>query len=133
MPRSRYWIVIITFLGLALLLLPALADSLHRLRGSEVWRDKLQIMEARDVDAFDASIYADADLVIPYCLKDFRGFEGAKKLQAQGLDNVGLVEGFGINAWKRAELPIAGSQPARSDAEAIRQLVHLLEMEVERP
>lgn len=169
MPRSRIAILIISSLALALLLLPALADSLHRLRGSEVWRDDLAIMDARevgrmmaegrkvvfvdvrepqeftdfhvpgalslplrDVDDFDASIHADADLVIPYCLKDFRGYEGAKKLKAQGLENVALIEGFGINAWMRADLPIAGNQPAHSDAEALQQLVDQLDMESQR-
>lgn len=47
-----------------------------------------------------------SDLVIPYCLKDFRGFEVARALSEAGLDNVALITEHGLNAWKSRNLPI---------------------------
>ena len=81
----------------------------------------------RDVAGTDPSRFSGADLVIPYCLKDFRGFEGARALQGLGIENVGLVEGFGINAWKRADLPTAGSHPGDTDEAALRALVERIQ------
>ncbi len=81
----------------------------------------------RNVNDLDAADFADADLVIPYCLKDFRGYEGARKLKALGVPNVGLAEGFGINSWKRAELPVAGVHPDMTDAEALEALARVLD------
>lgn len=40
-----------------------------------------------------------ADYVIPYCRKDFRGFEVAKTLKQLGLDNVALLYPSGLNGW----------------------------------
>lgn len=88
----------------------------------------------REVEAdprTSAKALADADLVIPYCLKDFRGYEGAKKLQSKGLQNVGLMEGYGINAWKRAELPVAGVLPGATDREALETLAAALGLKSE--
>lgn len=81
----------------------------------------------RDLDSADPSLFAGADLVVPYCLKDFRGFEGARVLQGLGVANVGLVEGYGINAWKRADLPTAGDHPGEDDEAALRALVERIE------
>ncbi len=65
---------------------------------------------------------ADADLVVPYCLKDFRGFEGAKTLQRRGVPNVGLFKGHGIKSWEKANLPEAGEQVGVLDEEGIRMI-----------
>jgi rhodanese-related sulfurtransferase len=67
--------------------------------------------------------YAQADLVIPYCLKDFRGFEVARALREQGVQNVRLLSRPGINGWKTLGLPTAGEVPGRSDDEAQAQLI----------
>ena len=55
--------------------------------------------------------YAGADYVVPYCLKDFRGFEGARLALQGGLDNVYLLEGYGLASWKNAGLPLEGGKP----------------------
>ena len=65
----------------------------------------------------------EADLVIPYCLKDFRGFEAARFLQKNGVENVGILEDFGVRAWKRAGLPMAGTDSGLDDAEAKRRML----------
>ena len=167
--KSRPGYLILAF-ALLLVISPAIADTIHRLQGSDAWRDELILMEPHDVGAWmvegkkvvfvdvreeaeyeefhvpgavslplrhidDSNMgeFADADLVIPYCLKDFRGFEGAKKLKEKGIENVGLVEGFGINSWKRAELPVAGGNVNMSDEEALRALAETLDLPVVEP
>ena len=65
---------------------------------------------------------ADADVVIPYCLKDFRGFEGAKALHNQGVKNVGLFKGYGIKSWDKAKLPEAGTTTGILDEEALQMI-----------
>jgi len=82
-----------------------------------------QSIPLRDVAATDPTLFADADLVVPYCLKDFRGFEGAKALRNRGVPNVGVMEGFGITSWQKAELPTAGSNNGMGDAEALADVI----------
>jgi rhodanese-related sulfurtransferase len=72
----------------------------------------------RAVAAAGLTAYADAELVIPYCLKDFRGFEVAKALQSRGLTNVRLLQRPGINGWKLNGLPTAGDLAQQGDGEA---------------
>ena len=57
------------------------------------------------------------ELVVPYCLKDFRGFEGARRLSELGFEDVRVMQKVGINGWKAAGLPTAGAIPGRSDAD----------------
>lgn len=66
--------------------------------------------------------FTDADYVVPYCLKDFRGFEGGKRLLKLGVKNVYLIEGFGINTWKQAGMPVSGRLNGKSDAGALEEL-----------
>lgn len=70
----------------------------------------------------DLREFLEADLVIPYCWKDLRGFEGARILRQRGVDHVGLLEGFGFNAWEAAGFPFAGTASGLSDAEALDRL-----------
>lgn len=42
-----------------------------------------------------------ADIVVPYCIKDFRGYEVARELQRLGISQVKLIDGFGLTAWKK--------------------------------
>jgi rhodanese-related sulfurtransferase len=75
-------------------------------------------MPLRAVPGAELAVYADADLVIPNCLKDFRGFEVAKALQNRGLRNVRLLQRPGLNGWKGSGLPTTGALPRRTDDEA---------------
>ncbi len=76
----------------------------------------------RDLPTADLKGFREADLVIPYCLKDLRGFEGAKILRQRGLENVGIFEGFGIYAWENAGLPTCGTFNGKSDEAALSEL-----------
>lgn len=51
-----------------------------------------------------------ADVVVPYCVKDFRAFEVAKRLKRMGIKNVGLINPWGISGWKATGLPVSGSR-----------------------
>ena len=77
----------------------------------------------RDLGDLDLARLEGADLVIPYCLKDFRGFEGAKALRGRGVANLALLAGFGIKSWKKSGLPVAGEVSGLTDAKAGEQLL----------
>jgi rhodanese-related sulfurtransferase len=51
-----------------------------------------------------------AEVVVPYCVKDFRGFEVAKRLKRLGAQTVGLMNPYGISGWKARGLPVVGSR-----------------------
>jgi len=60
----------------------------------------------RSVSAVSANEFTDKDIVIAYCLKDFRGFEVAKALKKVGVNHVYTMAAPGLNAWKKSKLPI---------------------------
>ncbi|WP_444935403.1 chromate resistance protein ChrB domain-containing protein [Microbulbifer sp. JMSA004] len=51
-----------------------------------------------------------ADIIISYCVKDFRGFEMAKILRRRGLQQTAILNPYGIRGWIEAELPVAGTK-----------------------
>jgi len=66
-------------------------------------------LRLRDVDEHAAERFADADLVIAYCVKDFRGYEVAKALR--GLDvPAAIMTPHGMRGWIAAGLPVAGGE-----------------------
>ncbi|AEG02514.1 rhodanese-like domain-containing protein [Methylomonas methanica] len=78
-------------------------------------------MTLREVPDAVASRFNDADLVVTYCLKDFRGYELGRALQVRGLHNVKLMKDHGINGWKKNGLPVAG-QRGLTEAKALARL-----------
>ncbi len=63
----------------------------------------------RAVNARVADQFADADLVVAYCLKDFRGFEVAKALkQRAGIQQAVIMNPYGIRGWQASGLPVTG-------------------------
>lgn len=60
----------------------------------------------REIDEELAASLRSADLVVPYCVKDFRGYEAARRLQALGIDQVAIMNPYGIKGWRRAGLPV---------------------------
>lgn len=80
-------------------------------------------MPLRTLYTCDLSVLDGADLVVAYCLKDFRGFEGSKTLIRRGIPNVAVIDGFGIKTWKKQGLPVAGTFNGKSDAEARAELM----------
>ena len=78
-------------------------------------------LQLRAVTPEHTSQFNDADLVIPYCVKDFRGFEMARSLAELGVKNVGIMQPYGIAGWRHLGLPVAG-QDGLTDAEALDEL-----------
>lgn len=78
-------------------------------------------MTLRQVDRKVVDKLHDADLVVTYCLKDFRGYELGRALKNQGLMNVRLMKAHGIYGWKKQALPIT-SRDGMKDVESIALL-----------
>lgn len=78
-------------------------------------------IKMRDITAEKAAQFKNADLVVPYCVKDFRGYEVARLLGEHGLTQTAIMNPFGLNGWKSLNLPLAG-QLASAEADAIAQL-----------
>ena len=77
----------------------------------------------RELTEEKLATFEGAAYVVPYCLKDFRGFEGAKRLRGLGVENVRLIEGFGIKAWREAALPVAGVVNGKTDAKGLQEII----------
>lgn len=73
-------------------------------------------VKLRDVDATMASEVQDADIVVPYCIKDFRGYEVAKRLANYGVSNTVIMKPFGLKGWSDAKLPLQGSKQLSEQA-----------------
>ena len=75
----------------------------------------------RDIEADKVEELKRADVVVAYCLKDFRGFEVAKRLGEAGIGQVKIMQPFGLNGWKAEHLPTAGKSGV-SEADAWQRL-----------
>ncbi|MEM8500318.1 MAG: rhodanese-like domain-containing protein [Pseudomonadota bacterium] len=62
----------------------------------------------RKINSKTAEQLIGADLVIPYCVKDFRAYEAARKLRSVDVFNVGTLNPFGLAGWIANDLPTAG-------------------------
>jgi phage shock protein E len=67
-----------------------------------------QHLMLRDVNSAPLSKLAQYDYVVPYCLKDFRGYEVARRLMENGLSNVVMMEPSGLRGWQSLGLPLTG-------------------------
>jgi rhodanese-related sulfurtransferase len=75
----------------------------------------------RRIDEGARDAIGSADLVIAYCIKDFRGYEVARRLRDVGVANAHIMQPYGINGWKDAGLPLATDDPA-SEGQALERL-----------
>jgi rhodanese-related sulfurtransferase len=71
--------------------------------------DALNI-QLRELDAKDIAAVKDADYVVAYCIKDFRGFEMARSLRDAGVGNAVILNPYGIKGWIADGLPTVGAQ-----------------------
>ncbi|MEX2962180.1 chromate resistance protein ChrB domain-containing protein [Microbulbifer sp. TYP-18] len=63
-----------------------------------------------------------ADLVISYCVKDFRGYEVARQMLDNGLNNVAVMKPHGLSGWQSSGLPITSLDlPEKA---ALEKLMH---------
>ena len=63
-------------------------------------------LRLREVSTQSVQALRDADLVIPYCVKDFRGFEVASAMRRHGLQQVATLSPNGLKGWLQAGLPV---------------------------
>jgi len=82
-----------------------------------------------DVNTETAALFADADLVISYCIKDFRGYEVAQALHRVGVHPVGIMNPYGLKGWKDLGLPVAG-RDAVSEEAGLSTLQHCAQYKV---
>ncbi len=61
-----------------------------------------------------------ADWVVSYCKKDFRGYEMAQALAHHGIVNSAVMLPYGLVGWQSLQLPI--KSPQQSEADALQQL-----------
>jgi rhodanese-related sulfurtransferase len=76
----------------------------------------------RKLDDGILDLVNNSSLVISYCIKDFRGYEVAKKLASMGVRNVGIMYPYGLAGWKSLGLPVAGSI-SQSESNALAALI----------
>ena len=76
----------------------------------------------REIDGELAAMLSSADLVIPYCVKDFRGYEAARRLQALGVHQVAIMNPYGVKGWRQAGLPVVLPE-GPNDGEAYEALI----------
>jgi len=68
-------------------------------------------------------------VIVPYCVKDFRGFGAAVDLVQLGFPHVALLAASGINGWKQQGWPLAGGWANTSDEIAWQRLEDLAHSE----
>ncbi len=79
-------------------------------------------LKLREVNASSAKQFESADLVISYCIKDFRGYEVALALSKVGVKNTGIMQPYGLKGWKDMNLPVADNTTTESAAiEALKR------------
>ena len=75
----------------------------------------------RDLGEDDLAKLRDADYVVSYCIKDFRGFEMARSLRDAGIGNAVILNPYGIKGWIAEGMPTVGAK-AMTPVEGRRRL-----------
>lgn len=78
-------------------------------------------MTLRDLGSDTVDRVRDADYVVSYCIKDFRGFEMAKALRQAGVENAVILKPYGMKGWLSQGLPMVGTR-ALDESEAASQM-----------
>lgn len=78
-------------------------------------------LKLRDINPSVKPLLEGADLVVPYCIKDFRGYEVAQALNKLGVSNVATMKPYGLAGWRSYQLPTAGAE-ALSETVASQRL-----------
>jgi rhodanese-related sulfurtransferase len=86
----------------------------------------LSLRELEQMGPRGRELLGDPDLVVAYCLKDFRGFEVARALQGLGVTVASTLSEQGINGWKQRGLPVTQAGTT-GDSEVERALAACVE------
>ena len=77
-------------------------------------------LSLRELESIDPERFRDADLIIAYCMKDFRGFEVAKAMRRAGFPQAAILREYGIAGWKKRGLPtVLGGKADEDGARAL--------------
>ena len=60
----------------------------------------------KDIDKINPEQLSNHDLIITYCVKDFRGYEMAKLLRKKGYTHTAIMNPYGLRGWIDAGLPL---------------------------
>lgn len=104
-------------------------DTREQAEFDEVHLPGARMLRLREVDDNSVEAFRHADLIVPYCVKDFRGFEVAKAIKARGVDHVATLSPNGLRGWLAAGLPVI---KANGNAEAAWRALQLCAMESAR-
>lgn len=63
-------------------------------------------LQIRDTNEESVSELKKYDVVVAYCIKDFRGFEMARKLRSLGINQAVILSPYGIKGWIDSKLPV---------------------------
>lgn len=74
----------------------------------------------RNLNIESLSMLGQADLIVAYCLKDFRGYEVAKTMKKLRSPSASILAEYGINGWKAKGFPTVAS--GQSDAKMLAML-----------
>jgi len=88
----------------------------------EVHLPGAKLLRLRDVNKKNVKELLGADLIVPYCVKDFRGFEVAKALKQYGVGRVATLSPNGLKGWLNANFPVAG-KGKMDEVKAIEKLM----------
>lgn len=78
----------------------------------------------RNINASAAETLADADMVVAYCIKDFRGYEAAYALRTLGI-NASIMQPYGIRGWIEQGLPVVKGSSSEEEMSAYLSLLAL--------
>ena len=78
-------------------------------------------LSLRELESADPKQFDQADLIIAYCMKDFRGYEVAKALHRAGFPQSAILKEYGLAGWKKQGLPTV-VRDAQNEQEARRKL-----------
>lgn len=69
--------------------------------------------------------FKEFDVVVAYCIKDFRGFEMARKLRDLGIKQSAILNPYGIKGWIGSNMPVykASSVSEQSAADALAKCI----------
>ena len=79
----------------------------------------------RKIDEDVIADWQDADLVIAYCLKDFRGYEAARRMADLGVATAATMRPYGIVGWRKVGLPVTAPGAVTDDGAARDALLRL--------
>lgn len=71
----------------------------------------------RDLNASVYDQLKQADRVISYCVKDFRGYEVARKMLDNGVSNVAVMKPHGLSGWQSLGLPMTSAALPEASAQ----------------